>query len=171
MTPTQDLSFWRGRIQQAKDNDRPIDDAMAVSFDWSIIDPVHHDVIFAHTKPDDRVLDVGCAYGRIAHWFKDDKYVGIDFVPEFIDEAKKRHPNKTFLVANVVEPLPFKDKEFDVAILVSVKGVIGPVVGSEVWAKAEAEFKRVAKKVIILAYGMSRPADIMADLEILCDSK
>lgn len=165
---TQSLDFWRTRIKQAKDAGLPIDFAMAASgFDWGVIDKEHSSRIFKYATRNSKILDVGCGYGRTAHWFADENYTGIDFVSEFVDEAHKRHPNKRFLVGNITEALPFKDKEFDIALLISVKRVIAPVVGEKVWGVVEKELKRVAKKVIILEYGMSRPKDIEESFEVL----
>jgi SAM-dependent methyltransferase len=161
----QSLEFWRGRIAQAKQSERPIDDAMAVSFDWDIINPLHKELLAPYITEGTKVLDVGCGYGRVASWW--DNYVGIDFVPEFIEEARKRNPGKDFRVLDLKEPLPFADKEFDVAVLISVKGVIMGAIGEEAWAKIETELKRVSKKVLSLCYGMNREADIRADFEII----
>jgi 2-polyprenyl-3-methyl-5-hydroxy-6-metoxy-1,4-benzoquinol methylase len=43
-----------------------------------------------------RVLDYGCGFGRLAHLFSDDKYVGVDINQHAIGEAMRRHPQKRF---------------------------------------------------------------------------
>ena len=98
-----------------------------------------------------KVLDVACGIGRTADWFSN-LYVGFDFVPEFIDIAKERHPKKEFLILDLKEKLPFKDSEFDLAILISVKGVVLGIVGEEKWGSIKDELRRVAKKVLSLEY-------------------
>lgn len=49
-----------------------------------------------------RVLDVGCGPGTNAHWFRHADYVGIDFNPEYIESARRRH-GRTFIVADVTK--------------------------------------------------------------------
>lgn len=152
---TQNPEFWRKRIKEAG---RPID-AIGVGFDWKLLDEIHKKIIGEHIKPTDKVLDVACGIGRTAHWFPDSKYIGIDFMPEFINIARQINPQKLFFVYNVTEPLPFNDHQFDWAYMISVKTVIGPVIGWDKWAEVEKELKRVAKKVLILEYGNSDPQE------------
>jgi SAM-dependent methyltransferase len=64
------------------------------------------------------VLDIGCGFGdiipMIASKTLDFKYTGIDIVPEFIREGKKRYPEGKFLLGDYFsEPL---DKMFDIVL-------------------------------------------------------
>ncbi|MBU0572111.1 class I SAM-dependent methyltransferase [Patescibacteria group bacterium] len=64
------------------------------------------------------ILDVGCGFGDIVPYVanKSDifSYKEIDFVPEFISEAKKKYPKYTFLVGDYFkQPL---EEEFDIII-------------------------------------------------------
>ena len=47
------------------------------------------------------ILDVGCGYGALADLIDEKglkvKYTGVDIVPEMVTNAKKRHPDKSFL--------------------------------------------------------------------------
>ena len=49
-----------------------------------------------------RVLDVGCGPGTNTHWFRHADYVGIDFNPEYIASARRRH-QREFVVADVTK--------------------------------------------------------------------
>jgi SAM-dependent methyltransferase len=55
-----------------------------------------------------RVLDVGCGFGDFLSFLGavdtiPASYTGIDVVSEFVDEARQRHPDATFSVADVVD--------------------------------------------------------------------
>ncbi|MCC7543439.1 class I SAM-dependent methyltransferase [bacterium] len=57
------------------------------------------------------ILDVGCGFGDISEFISSKAgnytYVGIDMVPEFIEVAKQRYPEHTFIEGNYfLEPLP-----------------------------------------------------------------
>jgi SAM-dependent methyltransferase len=64
------------------------------------------------------VLDVGCGFGEMARFlkkrYKDVKYTGVDIVPEFIDEAKKKYPEYQFEVLDYFED-PMNEK-YDVVM-------------------------------------------------------
>jgi ubiquinone/menaquinone biosynthesis C-methylase UbiE len=94
-----------------------------------------------------RVLDAGCAYGRMSKYFTD--YVGVDFAPGFINKANELFPDKTFVQASL-KSLPFKDNEFDLAFCVMVKGNVSNNLGKDEWDLMEKELRRVAKDVITL---------------------
>ncbi len=153
--PTQDLKFWQERLRVAA---KP-ESAIAVGFDFKVIDPAHRKIIRRHCKPEWKYLDIGCGIGRTAKWFPKDQYVGVDFVPEFIDIAKQRHPDRVFQVVDLKEPLPFKDHEFDCGILISVKPVIGRCIGYDAWMKIEKEIMRVCKHALMFTYGDGDPFD------------
>ena len=148
-----DIQFWRERLEYAKKLGQ-LDQAIGRGFEFEAkIDPAHQPIVEKEIKPDDKVLDIGCGYGRTAHWFKDEQYTGIDFVPEFIETAKELHPKKVFRVLDLRESLPFADKEFDWGVLISIKGMIIRERGQEEWDKIEKELIRVCKKVLVLEYG------------------
>ncbi len=46
---------------------------------------------------DHSILDIGCGWGRLLdRYTPPGGYLGIDLVPEFVDEARRRHPSHTF---------------------------------------------------------------------------
>lgn len=159
---TANVAFWQDRLRRAK---HPIH-AIGIGFDWNWIDSIHLKILFQHYKQGEKVLDVACGIGRTAYWFRDEDYVGFDFVPEFIDIAKKENPGKDFRVLDIREKLPFKKHEFDLAVLVSVKKPL-EVNMQEEWPSIEKELKRVAKKVLVLEYGNNDPVEIHKYAEIL----
>ena len=161
--PTQDLNFWKQRIEEGGG----VEKGMAVGFIWPVIDLIHKQYIIKNIKSRDKILDAGCGYGRASGWFKDENYTGVDFVPEFVEEARRRHPTKKFFLSDLSK-LPFQKKEFDWGLLISVRVVIRSDPNGETkWFKVEKELKRVCRKLLILEYANSIPEEIHKAFQIL----
>ena len=64
------------------------------------------------------VLDVGCGFGGFIdycrHYGQPVTYTGIDFVPAFLEEAKKRHPEEEFFEMDILDSPD--DMEFDYVV-------------------------------------------------------
>ena len=62
---------------------------------------------FEGMRPDDSIIDIGCGYGdlygylRSKGWRGD--YLGVDIVPDLIDEAKRRYPEARFKIQDIQE--------------------------------------------------------------------
>ena len=150
--PIFDIGFWNGRLAEAP-SIGGLQNAIGRGFNFVKIDEVHKKIVEELIKKEDKILDIGCGYGRTADWFTDEQYTGFDFVPNFIQIAKTNHPNKKFELLDIREKLPFKDESFDWGILVSMKGMIIRERGQEEWDTIEKEVKRVCKKTLVLEYG------------------
>lgn len=153
MQDVNKIEFWKDRIEGAKKNNK-IHYSVFLANDtiWKKLNDDHKKILEKEIKKGDNVLDAGCGYGRNSEMIKSDKYVGVDFSPDFIEMAKELYPKREFMVADIKD-LPFKDKEFDVSICVSVKGMIIGNLGNEEWDKMQKELKRVSKRLLILEYG------------------
>jgi len=68
----------------------------------------------------DTVLDVGCGTGDIIPFMPACTYRGIDLVPEFVKEARKRHPDLQFDRANVLDI----ETSFEWVILLGMMGTV-----------------------------------------------
>lgn len=71
----------------------------------------YHDFFVERVKPGERVLDVGCGYGAVAHSVASRAgavVVGIDLDPANVEEARRRfaHPNLTFVRGDVTRDVP-----------------------------------------------------------------
>jgi len=93
--------------------------------------------------PKGKVLEAGCGTGTLALLFDKDKYTGLDVSQRFIDFAGKQYPGYKFIVADLTKKLPFKDKEFDTAIILWTLHHVKD------WKFALNELKRVSKRVVI----------------------
>jgi len=152
MQPVNQESFWRQRIEDAKKLGG-IHHAVYISREtlWREIEQEHFRILKREVEPQFRVLDAGCGFGRACRIFNPNRYVGVDFSPDFIQLATKSYPTYRFIQANIAH-LPFKDAEFDIAFCISIKAMIIGNLGESVWVTIEEELKRVANKVLILEY-------------------
>lgn len=149
--PVNSVAFWKDRLNLAKKQGYlHYSVYLANPTLWKLICETHEEIIAKHIGQEDKVLDIACGYGRLAPLFKN--YLGIDFSPDFIEEAKRLYPSKDFEVQDATK-LPYKDNEFDWGVAVSFKNMMLGNLGEEVWREIEIEIKRVCKKVLLLEYG------------------
>ena len=123
----------------------------------------HYSLVFERVcdhidlKMYDTVLDVGCGTGALCSVFNEKKYLvtGIDPAEKMLYYAKKQPGNKKirFIRANVLEQLPFCDREFDI----SIASYVAHGLRKDERKKMYAEMSRVSKsKVIIYDYNQNR---------------
>ena len=160
--PIDTLKFWKDRIDAAK-KEGPMHYSIYLKKTMSDIDARHHQIIqkLGINKQGVQVLDAGCGYGRNAKWFSEKNYVGIDFSPDFIDEAKIHFPDYDFHVVDLMIPLPFGEKQFDWAIFNSIRQMVEGNLGKEAWETMLENTKKVAKNVLILEYTTPEQYDIL----------
>lgn len=99
-----------------------------------------NEILKAIIRPGDKVLDVGCGYGRVYPIIKEitDGYEGIDFCKEMIKLAREKYPDGTFYLiddANTFIP----DKKYDVIFHVNALGILGD---QEKWFKKWKDFTK-----------------------------
>ena len=151
-----DINFWKKRIETATSEHYSV--YVIHEAGWSKINMVHRELLQENIPLESKVLDAGCGYGRWSTLFKN--YTGIDFSPDFIEMARKKYPNKTFVIGDLKQ-IPYDDNTFDWAFCVSIKKMIQDNLGDEEWLKMLSELKRVAKKVLILEYEDPRPFEVL----------
>ncbi|MFA4814565.1 MAG: class I SAM-dependent methyltransferase [Candidatus Gracilibacteria bacterium] len=67
----------------------------------------------AYYRKDFNVLDLGCGNGRLLKFLKKEgykTYLGIDQSAELLKQARKEWPKEKFLLADMSDPLPVKEK-------------------------------------------------------------
>jgi SAM-dependent methyltransferase len=69
-------------------------------------------------KPGSQVIDAGCGFGRFAAALREHgcEAVGVDISPIAIAEAERRCPGPTYLVADLLQPLPPGVGPFDALV-------------------------------------------------------
>lgn len=147
--PVADQQFWKARIDAAKQRGDPRYSVYVVREEyWDHINKLHKRIIEKEVG-NKKALDAGCGYGRVSEWVPN--YTGVDFSPDFIAEAKKRYPDGAFFTASL-DALPFKDKEFDIVFMISVRGMLQGNLGNIVWKPMQKELERVAKHILVMEY-------------------
>jgi ubiquinone/menaquinone biosynthesis C-methylase UbiE len=84
--------------------------------------PIQLELFARHVDCANRVLDLGCGYGRTLTELHDYGYVhlwGVDFSPEMIRRARERCPYANLSVSDS-NPLPFEDGCFDAVVILAV---------------------------------------------------
>ena len=83
-------------------------------------DYIPHDIsiLSEYCYKDDLILDLGCGNGRLAEVL-DCNYIGIDTSPKMIENARKRYPNKEFIVSKPLS-FPFPDNHFNKVFCLAV---------------------------------------------------
>ena len=103
-------TFWKDRIAEAEAvKDLRLSVYRTSQEDWDYLCKVHKKVCDELIKPEDKVLDAACGYGRLSEWVGG-KYVGIDFSEDFIKKAKELYPDREFYVQDAKDTF-FQDKE------------------------------------------------------------
>lgn len=101
-------------------------------------------------RPGESILDVGCCgghfYETLKHYLGDITYTGLDVTPEYIEAAKKRHPEVQWTVGDA-RKMDFPDKSFDHVLCLFVlchldeQGV----------GECVDELTRIARKEVLIA--------------------
>lgn len=98
----------------------------------------------------DTIIDVGCGTGALCSILNEKGMVvtGIDPAKKMLEIAMGKPENKgiEFLEANVLEGLPFNDKNFDVAI----SSYVAHGLKAEERKRMYAEMSRIARKYVII---------------------
>lgn len=150
-----DPHYWRERIKGAPPDRLHLSVCRCSLEAFQAAEKEHEQVLANLIKPQDYILDAGCAWGRLLDLLPeswDGDYTGVDLSSDFIDLARFKYPGRNFIVDDL-RSLP-KDwtNKFDCAVLVSVRQMILGDGWREEWDKIEREMKRVARRVLCLEY-------------------
>lgn len=163
-----DPAFWRERWLVNKDNEphRAVYHCSVGQFE--AIAETHRRILSELIKPTDMILDAGCGYGRLlslmpSDWVENNpisNYVGVDLSPEFIEEARMRYPLRQFINGDFSVLDQYAAKEFDWAILISIRQMIIGNKGEDTWKDCVRPIARVSKKILYLEYDVNDKGDI-----------
>jgi len=148
-----DKEFWVDRVAAAKARNDPYYCVYRSGpLEWHRIRSGRISVMSKLIKPEEKILDAGCAFGWLSQ-FVSNEYVGVDQTPALINYGKELYP-KIKLVEAQLQNLPFEKNEFDWVVCSCVKhGIVEAealgLMEKGRWNKIESEFLRVAKSAII----------------------
>lgn len=130
---------------------------------WLEIEARHRDILALHIKPHSNVIDVGCGYSRLLDLLPGPRtglYAGIDISPDLLYEGVKRYnetpvPHAWYhgdVTAGVyqLDALVRAVGKFDWAVMISFRPMIIRNLGVEAWARAEANVRKWAEKLLYL---------------------
>lgn len=84
--------------------------------------PIDMEWLRKYVKPDSRILDYGCGYGRVMSLLQENGYrelIGVDFSEGMIAKARAMHPHLSFEQIDSTRT-PFTDGYFDAVVLFAV---------------------------------------------------
>lgn len=156
--PVFSSDFWRDRLRTARQPHHAV--YVCPRERWDAIAARHREIIARHVRPADAILDAACGWGRMLDLLPpgEYEYVGVDLSPDFIDLARREHPQSRYEfvvgdlrdLSGVLEAR--RGRKFDWAIMISLRGMVIREAGAAEWERIEAELRRVAKKMLILEY-------------------
>jgi SAM-dependent methyltransferase len=130
----------------------------------------HHRQILAEViKPSDKVLDVGCGWGRLLSLMPSDwtgAYIGVDLCPDFIATAARTHQDRRFHF--VCGDIRWWDRSWglnavikmDWAVLISIRPMVLRNAGELAWREIEAVLKLTCRSVLYLEYDEKAPGEV-----------
>lgn len=159
--PIMEISYWRERLQTAPADQRHLAIYRCSLDQWLRIEAQHRTILGQLISSGASVLDAGCGWGRLLgllpkEWIG--PYLGVDLSPDFISLARRKHPERLFIVSDltVVESAIKKTFGgpwvFDWAILISIRPMVRRNLGAVAWATMETEIRQVARRLLYLEY-------------------
>jgi ubiquinone/menaquinone biosynthesis C-methylase UbiE len=153
--PIFEPSFWSERLRTAKEPHHSV--FVCPKARWDAIAANHRAILARHIKPDDKVFEAACGWGRLLdlmpdHWKETGAYIGVDLSPDFVAMAKGKYPGRSFFVADLRALPEVWSGMFDWCVMVSLRGMVIREAGAAEWDRIERELRRVAKRILVLEY-------------------
>ena len=155
--PVCDPAYWRERLARCGGElHRAIFNGSITQFDP--FNQEHQRTLRNALQPNDKVLDVGCGYGRLlglmpSRW--QGEYLGVDISDEMLAVARlmygSLHPRCQFEWMDLRCSIP--NDHFDIAIVCSVRPMIIRHQSQAMWDMMERYIRAVSDRVLYLTYG------------------
>lgn len=160
--PITDTNYWKSRLARSNHSHEAI--FRCPPSQWEAIERKHREILARTIQPKESILDAGCGWGRLLDLLPDTwrgKYLGVDVSPDFVSLAEDSHKKRKFLIGELPEVLPqLKDKQFDWAVLVSIRPMIRRNLGDKYWNRTLKQLQRVSRKILYLEYDTSDEGSI-----------
>jgi len=179
------MSVWDKRAvsewydKYAKDKEEVTDDQIVSVPSWRyklVLKDIEQLISLMNFSNEDSVLDAGCGAGRFIYRIKKKKncqVFGIDTSRNMIKRAKKRTPEASYLIADILH-LPFRSRAFTAVVCYSVLWHIPSERGSlffngDIYEKGLKEFKRVLEVDGKVLFNVSNPFHLQSIVEFFTD--
>ncbi len=159
MEPIFDPVYWKRRLESARELHHSI---FKCPLDrWQRIEEKHRQILARTIAPCDKVLDVGCGYGRLLSLMPDNwrgAYIGVDISPDFIAMAKEQwQVGKPYFVCGDIRHWDRswglrEDIKMDWAVMISIRPMVRRNLDDDVWNECLTEIRKVAKRLLYLEY-------------------
>ena len=164
--PILDKAYWQERLVKAKETALHHSVFRCSVDTWQRIEARHREILAETISDHESVLDAGCGYGRLlglmpGRWRG--RYLGVDLSPDFIALAEQTWicgPNRMFLCGDVRKLGFILEKEWDIAVLISIRPMVIRNCGESVWQEMESELRRVTKRRLYLEYSPEEGGEI-----------
>jgi SAM-dependent methyltransferase len=158
--PILEPRYWHDRLASSQERHHSI--FLCGKEQWYRIEKLHKEILAEYLHDYDSVLDAGCGYGRLLSMLSprwNGRYLGIDISPDFIGLAKQDFPSREFMLGDLRQLDYLGGKQFDWAVLISIRPMVIRNLGGEEWDKMHAELRRVAKRLLFLEYDEKHPME------------
>lgn len=148
---------WQARIVEVKAAGKPLRAAISDSPDWwwDDINAKTKEVLHRYLKPGDKVLDAGCGVGDLYELVPTGvDYTGIDYILDFIEEARHLHPTGKFYLVDIEHMVLVKPNNFT--------WIIGRGVPLLMDKEVQAKLLNYTKNLLVMSF-----AD-PSDHEVIC---
>jgi SAM-dependent methyltransferase len=165
-----DPRYWQHRLHEAIDREQVHHAIYQCDQEqWRRIADHHRQILAEVIKPSDKVLDVGCGWGRLLSLMPSDwtgAYIGVDLCPDFIATAARTHQDRRFHF--VCGDIRWWDRSWglnavikmDWAVLISIRPMVLRNAGELAWREIEAVLKLTCRSVLYLEYDEKAPGEV-----------
>jgi SAM-dependent methyltransferase len=161
--PILDTNYWKIRLQEAPPGELHQAIFRCPKEKWDAIAERHRQILKEHIKPTDSILDTGCGWGRLldllpVEWQLKSidrmQYLGVDISPDFIALARERHSKtgRLFVVGDLRDLWKLTDRQYDLAILISIRPMVIRNLGQPVWNEMESQIRKKVERLLYLEY-------------------
>lgn len=154
--PIADPAYWKLRLESSRNGSLHHSVFRCPADRWERIEQKHRMILSEIVGRTDSIFDAGCGYGRLLglmphNWTG--MYLGLDLCPEFVELARQHYPSHPFITGSLASlPTSLQARQYDWAVLISMRPMIKRNLGDDAWAQMERELRRVARKLLYLEY-------------------